>query len=881
MKRIIATLITCLTFALAFGQTTTNPADCEVAVFGCTINDFTAGIGQGNFNDLPAGNNVSNPSTNPGSAGNAGCLLSNELNPTWMIFTIQQDGWFEFTLGSPGSGGFYDWSLWPYYQAGQGTLSNDDACADITNNLLPPVACNWNGSSAGYTGMAQPGNLPTGAVAANFENAIWVTAGDQYVLCFSNFSGLQNQLVPVYTGTDIPGNSGSTTTASVTCDPSALGSTVCLGDTAIATLDLGGIDSNYVSFNILNNASDLVSSANWPELSFLPSDTTEYFVELSDTTGIYDTVSFIINVLPPVFVDAGLDTAICLGTIASLQGTPSDPNNDFQWTASGPATPFFTPGNDVVDPNFQTLGTGWFTLYLTESNGVCPDYTDSVMVYVSNPVVQDSLIDPSCNGFADGEIYLDSAGNDQYSFDGGQTYQTDNFMLGLTAGTYDVEIVDTLGCVADAQVVLVDPAPVVLTVSNDTTVCENGTATMLASATGGSAFVYAWGTSANTNATEVYNPTATSYVTVMAYNQNMCPSPMDSILVTVNPPLSGTLTPDQDICPGYPASLLVTGSGGNGGPYTYTWVDGAGNPVGSTDTYSANPATTTTYTAIVTDGCESTPFPQQVTITVLPEPDVQFSANQTEACAPGTFVLTNDTDPNMVGNWYWNLSNDSSYTNVNPLSVTLPEVGGYDVQLIVESPDGCIDSLTYVNFLNVMPIPQADFSYNSPIYMFTPEAQLNNASVDAVSYQWIISQGNPGTSTATNPIVMFPDGETGDYEVMLIATSDIGCVDTIVKVVTVEPEVIMYAPNTFTPDGDEYNNSWRVFVEGIDLYSVELTMYNRWGEVIWQSNDIEIPWDGTYNGQPVPNGIYTWSFTARNKQDDAKFTRTGYVQVMR
>lgn len=65
----------------------------------------------------------------------------------------------------------------------------------------------------------------------------------------------------------------------------------------------------------------------------------------------------------------------------------------------------------------------------------------------------------------------------------------------------------------------------------------------------------------------------------MAYNQNMCPSDMDSILVTVNPPLNGTLSPDQDICPGYPAALLVAGSGGNGGPYTYTWVDGAGNVV--------------------------------------------------------------------------------------------------------------------------------------------------------------------------------------------------------------------------------------------------------------------------------------------------------------
>ncbi|SFT70812.1 hypothetical protein SAMN05216474_1964, partial [Lishizhenia tianjinensis] len=680
MKRILASLALIASFFNGYAQTTTNPADCNVAVFGCTINDFTAGIGQGNMNDLPSGNNVSNPSTNPGSAGNSGCLLSNELNPTWMIFTIQQDGWFEFTLGSPGSGGFYDWALWPYYQAGGGNLSSNDACSDITNNLLPPVACNWNGSSQGYTGMCQPGNLPTGAVQTNFENAIFVTAGSQYVLCFSNFSGLQNQLVPVYTGTDIPGNSSSTTTASVTCDPSALGSTVCLGDTALATIDLGGIDSNYVTFQFLNNASDLVSSANWPELSILSSDTTEYFVELSDTTGVYDTVSFIINVLPPVFVDAGTDTAICQGAIAYLQGIPSDPNNEFMWTATGSATPFFAPGNDVINPQFQTLGSGMFTLYLTESNGVCPDATDSVYVYVSVPQLQDSLIDPSCNGFADGEIYLDSVGNSQYSFDGGQTYQTANFLTGLAAGSYDVEIVDQYGCTDDATVVLTDPAPVVLTTSNDTTVCENGTATMTATATGGSAFVYNWSTSTNTSTTESYSPTATTTVDVIAYNQNNCPSDPDSIVVSVNPPLSGTISPDVDICPGYPTTLVADGSGGNGGPYNYNWLDAAGNPVGSANTYSANPATTTTYTAIITDGCESTPFPQQVTVTVLPEPDVQFSADITEDCAPGTFTLTNDTDPTMVGNWYWNLSNDSAYMNVDPLTVNIPEVGAYDVQ---------------------------------------------------------------------------------------------------------------------------------------------------------------------------------------------------------
>lgn len=881
MKKIFYTLVMALAVYGVKAQTTTNPADCSTAVFGCTINDFTAGIGQGNFNDIPSGNNVSNPSTNPGSAGNSGCLLSNELNPTWMIFTIQQDGYLEFTLGSANSGGCYDWALWPYYQAGDGNLSNDDACADITNNLLPPVACNWNGPCQGFTGMVQQGNLPAGANQGNFEHSFFVTAGSQYVLCFSNYSGLQNQLVPVYTGNDIPGNSSSTSTASVTCDPSALGSTVCLGDTAIATIDLGGIDSNFVTFQVLNNASDLVSSANWPELSFLSSDTTEYFVELTDTVGVYDTVSFIINVLPPVSIDAGADTAICLGSIASLQAIPSDANNDFMWTATGSAMPFFTPGNNVVDPQFQTLGSGMFTLYVTESNGVCPDATDSVFVYISNPTLEDSLIDPSCNGFSDGEIYLDSVGNDQFSFDGGQTYQSANFITGLSAGTYDVEIIDMYGCSDAATVVLNDPPPVVVTTSNDTTVCENGTATMWASASGGTVFVYDWSTSNNTSNTEVYSPTATTTVMLTVFNENNCPSAPSSIQVTVNPPLSGTISPDQEICPGYPAMLLVDGMDGNGGPYNYSWLDDSGNSVGSSNTFSANPPITTTYTAIVTDGCESTPFSQQVTVTVLPEPEVAFSANIIEDCAPGNFVLTNDTDPNMVGSWYWNLSNDSSYTNVDPLSLNLPFVGSYDVQLIVESPDGCIDSLTYVDYLNVMAIPQADFSYNAPIYMFTPEAHLTNASVDAVSYQWIFADGNPGTSTLEDPVVTFPDGETGVYEVTLIATSDIGCVDTIVKTVTVESEVIMYAPNTFTPDGDEYNNAWRVFVEGIDVYSVELNIYNRWGELIWQSQNIEAQWDGTYNGKPVPSGMYTWSFKARNKLDDSKFTKTGYVQVLR
>lgn len=97
----------------------------------------------------------------------------------------------------------------------------------------------------------------------------------------------------------------------------------------------------------------------------------------------------------------------------------------------------------------------------------------------------------------------------------------------------------------------------------------------------------------------------------------------------------------------------------------------------------------------------------------------------------------------------------------------------------------------------------------------------------------------------------------------------------------VYPEVLLYAPNTFTPDDDELNQNWRVYMEGIDLYDFELLIFNRWGEVIWESHDISVPWDGTYNGKPVEEGTYTWVIRAKDLLNDAKYTYNGHVNVIR
>lgn len=96
------------------------------------------------------------------------------------------------------------------------------------------------------------------------------------------------------------------------------------------------------------------------------------------------------------------------------------------------------------------------------------------------------------------------------------------------------------------------------------------------------------------------------------------------------------------------------------------------------------------------------------------------------------------------------------------------------------------------------------------------------------------------------------------------------------------PELIYYIPNSFTPDGDEHNNVWQpVFTSGFDPYSFHVIVYNRWGEVIWESYNHTASWDGTYNNLPCQAGIYTYTLMFGDKDTDAKYTATGHFNLMR
>lgn len=185
--------------------------------------------GAGSVIELTTGS-FSNPSTNPGpvnSVGtlNAGCLLSAGPNPTWMIINIAASGSLEFTFGADASTGCLDWIMWPY---------SPSACNEIIANTLAPIRCNWNGACEGFTGMATV--LPAGASAANFEAALPVIAGQQFIICLSNYSSVTNPNLQLNFFQTTPGISDISCTPPLTVNNPS----ICPGESATLTANFPG-----------------------------------------------------------------------------------------------------------------------------------------------------------------------------------------------------------------------------------------------------------------------------------------------------------------------------------------------------------------------------------------------------------------------------------------------------------------------------------------------------------------------------------------------------------------------------------------------------------------------------------------------------------------
>ncbi len=256
---------------------------------------------------------------------------------------------------------------------------------------------------------------------------------------------------------------------------------------------------------------------------------------------------------------------------------------------------------------------------------------------------------------------------------------------------------------------------------------------------------------------------------------------------------------------------------------------------------------------------------------------VDFIADITEGCEPLTVQFDNTGESGVSCSW--DFGDGTFASSCGSVTHTYLTDGVYDVSLTVTSESGCFGTLIRNSYINVYPVPVANFVFtpNAPTTLDT-EVAFTNYSIDADSWLWIFDA--LGTSPAENPTIIIP-GIPANYDITLIAMTEHGCNDTITKTINVVQDETIYVPNTFTPDGDSFNELFRPYITGIDPYDFHMTIYNRWGEIIFESYDATGGWNGAYGGKLVQDGVYVWHIVTSDLVTDKKLEYYGHITVLR
>ena len=621
------------------------------------------------------------------------------------------------------------------------------------------------------------------------------------------------------------------------------------------------------------------------------------------------TQSYTISVDPTASVDPIADQLLCnTSNTAAVNFTSPIAGTTFAWTNDNPTIGLAANGNGNIASFVATNGGTTqqvATITITPSATGCVGLPETFTITVDPTPSVDAIADQLlCAGDNTTLVDFNSAVVGA-TFD----WTNDNSSIGLAvAGSGNIapfiainsgaaQEVATItvtptaaGCVGTSEsfTISVNPLPTA-TISGDDEICFGDPAPVItftgASGTSPYTFTYTMNNGANQTVVSVGN-TATvtvpggvgvynySLVSVEDASSTACSQNQTGIATVIVNDLPAVFAGnDFIICEGEGA--VLTGSGAQ----SYSWSSGTGLPV--SDGVTFNPIVTDIYTVTGTDGngCVNT---DDITVTVEPLPAVSFTADVTSGCAPLTVTFTNTTAGNLT-DCIWTLSNGTVLTGCGSVTTTFPNGGLYDVTLTTTSANGCTSSATYTDYIYVEDDPVASFSASSSeVSTFNTEVHFDNTSTGAVDYLWNFGDES-ATSTAFEPLHVFPDDGDGTYVIELVAYSPLGCTDTAWQTVTVNEELIFYVPNTFTPDDDDYNETFKaVFTSGYDPFDFTLLIFNRWGEIIWESHDVNVGWDGTYAGvNEVQDGTFTWRIEFKTTRNDERVRVTGHVNVLR
>jgi len=650
-----------------------------------------------------------------------------------------------------------------------------------------------------------------------------------------------------------------------------------------------------------------------------------HVVGSSSTNGCSSPIfDIIVYVNPTPIISPLNDTTFCVDDIvAPINISGNVTNTDYNWTNNNISTgltqqagygniPGFVAENNTVNPLISNINVACSYTYF---NKTCiGDELDYNIIINPNPSVYPVSDLSICNGIAGSEINI--SGNTP-----GATYSwsNSNTTIGLPAvGTGNIPIFigtnstlsPTLGSVSltpsftehgltclgqqETFEIQINPTPTLDVL--DTAICSGEFTNLLLSADIQSYFE--WNAVSNL---EVYGETSNPIQNTILINDELthyssqlqiiqyqitptsishgCVGEMEVVEVIVQPnPNIAFITSSNILCNLAPIQFINNSVGVL--DFEWDFADGnssvLNNPI---HTYASNG----TYNVQLTGtdpitGCSNQSLSSLI---ISDSPNPNFTVSDSLSCGPQDVVFTAETT-NQEWEYIWNFGNGVSTEQVGTTGYQYNEEGCYDVMLTVTDQQQCVSTSIQENAICIFDEAIADFAVSEIVVSsLDPTIDFYNNSINASSFAWEFGDGQ--TSLAENPTHTFSN-ESPNYMVSLTAFNELGCVDTAMLNITVWQDFTLFVPNTFTPNSDEVNQTFLPIISGeYKEESYQLTIYDRWGEIVFESKDSSTGWDGynKYRRRVCQEGSYIWSvrLEALPSQEVKKYK--GHVNLLR
>ena len=602
----------------------------------------------------------------------------------------------------------------------------------------------------------------------------------------------------------------------------------------------------------------------------------QYFMTLTDSAGceIEDSLEIIepTDHIPSIISPYGLS---CPGVQICDGGAIG--------TASGGVPPYsYAWSNGETNDSATSLCADTNYVTVTDAHGCI----DSAYVDIWRP---DSI---KSTGFGDTLICITNAaaisvasigGTPPYSYVWTKTSLNGSFVSSNgtptvypeTTTQYFVVSTDSNGCVGDSSEVLVKVRPPLgLDFPEVDTICPYDTIDILAVGLGGdSNYTYSWASGVFGEANTISPDEPTWYAVTVS---DACGTPVytDSVFVQVGgySPLSSIIRLEDDsLCNGEITTLTASARGGHKGPveYRYKWSH-------TPDSYPVQfiePKKTTEYEVTISDLCLSEPDVAKVTVYVgNPEhPDLVFEP--AEACAASEIMASvNVWNPKSRYTWYVDDEVIQSNYQYDSVTFKLTEVGCHEVSVGVRTAYGCHSLQKDKCGVKILVQPDARFD-RRPAYPTNIEPHLSffNTSINTDHITWYINTYD----TLYDDVFLY---EFDDYwdtnQVMLVAVSIDGCVDTVKYNLPYVEETLLYYPKSFTPNDDGLNEEFKISGEGMSSDGFDLIIHDRWGQQLFRANRPDRGWDGrSGDGRIVPVGTYPFTLQYTDHRGQVKVIR--------